>query len=198
MADFSIHNGFAPSHRATAAALYWDAFKGKLGKIMGPDTRACGFFEATMNPDYALSAVDRDGTLLGIAGFKTSEGSLTGGSLRDMTRAYGWIGGTWRGLILSTLEREIQPGILLMDGICVGAAARGKGVGTALLSAIKSHARQSGLSAVRLDVIDSNPRARALYEREGFVAIDTTHTGPLRHIFGFRQATAMQCALDRP
>ena len=196
MADYSIHQGFTPSQRPAAATLYWDAFKGKLGKIMGPDARACSFFETTLNPSYALSAVAGDSTLLGIAGFKTSKGSLTGGSLRDMTRAYGWFGGTWRGLLLSTLEREVQPGILLMDGICVGAAARGKGVGTALLSAIKAHALQSGLSAVRLDVIDSNPQAKALYERQGFDAIGTTETGPLRHIFGFRQATAMQCALD--
>ncbi|MFD1156387.1 GNAT family N-acetyltransferase [Roseovarius aestuarii] len=193
MADFSIRAGFAETDLARAAVLYWDAFKGKLGKIMGPDERACGFFATTMNAEYALSAVDQSGELLGIAGFKTNKGSLTGGSLRDMTRVYGWVGGTWRGLLLSALERDVQPGILLMDGICVGAAARGKGVGTALLSAIKSHARQSGLSTVRLDVIDSNAGARALYEREGFAAIGTTHTGSLRHIFGFRQATAMQC-----
>ncbi len=195
MAAFSIHQGIPETERSAAAALYWGAFKGKLGKIMGPTERARDFFEATMNPNFALSAMDPDGRLIGIAGFKTHKGSLTGGSLRDMIRTYGWFGGTWRGLLLSTLEREVEPGILLMDGICVDPSARGKGAGTALLGAIKSHARETGQTRVRLDVIDSNPRARALYEREGFVATGTTHTGPLRHIFGFRQATSMQCPL---
>ena len=112
-----------------------------------------------------------------------------------MTRIYGWFGGTWRGLILSTLERDLAPGVLLMDGICVDADARGLGVGTALLDAIKEHARQADLNSVRLDVIDTNPRARALYERRGFEPMGTTHTGVLRHLFGFRSATTMQCGL---
>ncbi|WP_306112891.1 MULTISPECIES: GNAT family N-acetyltransferase [unclassified Roseovarius] len=195
MTAVTIRHGFDPAHRQAAAALYWQAFKGKLGKVMGPDARALAFFEATMDADYALSAVDADGRLLGIAGFKTSEGSLSGGTLRDMTRIYGWFGGTWRGLILSTLERDLAPGVLLMDGICVDADARGLGVGTALLDAIKEHARQADLNSVRLDVIDTNPRARALYERRGFEPMGTTHTGVLRHLFGFRSATTMQCGL---
>ncbi len=195
MSAVTIRHGFEAEHREAAAALYWQAFKGKLDKVMGPDARALAFFDATMDANYALSAVGPDGRLLGIAGFKTSAGSLSGGSLRDMTHVYGRFGGTWRGLILSALERDLMPGVLLMDGICVGADARGLGVGTALLDGIKDHARQAGLTSVRLDVIDTNPRARALYERRGFKPMGTTHTGVLRHLFGFRSATTMQCGL---
>ena len=198
MSDVTIQPGFTQMQRPVAAALYWDAFKGKLGKVMGPDARALSFFEAVMDAQYALSAIDTKGNLLGLAGYKTSQGSLAGGTLRDMAQAYGWFGGTWRGLLLSTLEREVQPGILLMDGICVDPAARGMGVGTALLTAIKDHACALGLSSVRLDVIDQNPRARALYEREGFRPIGTTYTGPLRYLFGFREATAMQWKKAEP
>lgn len=193
LAEFHIRKGFDPSQRSAAAALYWDAFRGKLGKVMGPDDRALGFFEAALNPDFALSAVGADGRLLGIAGFKTKEGSLTDGTLHDMAQAYGWFGCFWRALLLSTLERKVAPGVLLMDGICVDAKARGLGLGTALLAAVKAEARQLGLSSVRLDVIDSNPRARALYEREGFEVVGFTRTGPLRHLFEFREATMMQC-----
>jgi len=78
-----------------------------------------------------------------------------------------------------------------MDGIFVAPAARGHGVGTALLDATIAEARTRGYAEVRLDVIDSNPRARALYERVGFVAKDTQQLGPLRHIFGFKSATTM-------
>lgn len=193
MTDFTIRVGIAPADRDAAAELFWDAFKGKLGMVMGPDQRALGFLRATMDTDYALSAVADDGTLLGIAGFKTSRGSLSGSTWRDMAGSYGWFGGTWRALLLSLLEREVEGGVLLMDGICVDARARGRGVGTALLTAMKAHTRDLGLPALRLDVIDSNKRARALYERQGFHPVAETHTGPLRYVFGFRQATAMQC-----
>jgi ribosomal protein S18 acetylase RimI-like enzyme len=79
-----------------------------------------------------------------------------------------------------------------MDGIAVDAAARGQGLGTALLTALKTRAAALGKATIRLDVIDTNPRARALYEREGFVAGQTEHLGPLRALFGFSAATTMR------
>jgi RimJ/RimL family protein N-acetyltransferase len=44
---------------------------------------------------------------------------------------------------------------------------------------------------VRLDVIDGNARARALYARFGFVAVKTERLGMLRHFFGFDASTTM-------
>ena len=192
MDTFTITPGIAPHHRHAAAALYWQAFGAKLGRVMGPDTRAISFFEANMVGDFALSAVSPDGALLGIAGFKTHEGSLTGGGLRSLAAEYGWWGALWRGVLLSMLERDLTPDVLLMDGICVAAQARGQGVGSALLEVIIAEAKARDLASVRLDVIDTNPRARALYERKGFVAAGTTHLGPLKALFGFDHAIEMR------
>lgn len=89
------------------------------------------------------------------------------------------------------MDRKLEPEVLLMDGIFVSETARGLGAGTALLRGIKDLAKARGLKTVRLDVIDINPRARALYEREGFVAQGTTSIGPLRHVFGFEKQTEM-------
>ena len=60
-----------------------------------------------------------------------------------------------------------------------------------MLEAIKTEAIARGQTQVRLDVIDSNHRARALYERQGFVAIGTECLSPMRHLFGFDHATRM-------
>ncbi|MGB5216257.1 MAG: GNAT family N-acetyltransferase, partial [Anderseniella sp.] len=87
----------------------------------------------------------------------------------------------------------LQSETLLMDGIFVSESARGGGVGSMLLSAIKEKAAACGCSKVRLDVIDTNPRARALYERQGFISQGTSDIGPLRHVFGFQKATTMVC-----
>ena len=40
-------------------------------------------------------------------------------------------------------------------------------------------------------MIETNPRARALYEREGFIATRTDRLGLLRYAFGFDAATTM-------
>ncbi|WP_166417276.1 GNAT family N-acetyltransferase [Cochlodiniinecator piscidefendens] len=79
-------------------------------------------------------------------------------------------------MVLSVLERPLDPDILLMDGIFVSPKARDMGIGTALLSAMKEKAAQLHYSSVRLDVIDINPRARGLYERQGFKASTTMAT----------------------
>ncbi|MBR9842658.1 MAG: GNAT family N-acetyltransferase [Rhodobacteraceae bacterium] len=191
MTALRITPGFSEVERPLAARLYWQAFKGKLGPVMKPTPRALAFFETILDPRFALAARDETGKLLGLAGFKTAEGALTGGGIRDLARAYGWVGGLWRGAILSVLERDLAPDTLLMDGIFVAQEARGRGVGTALLDAIKAEAHARGLSSVRLDVIDTNPRARALYERAGFTPTGVEKTGPLRHVFGFATSTTM-------
>lgn len=54
---------------------------------------------------------------------------------------------------------------------------RGFGVGAALISAAAAWARDRGVELIALSVLDSNPRARLLYERLGFTA--TGHTPSL-------------------
>jgi ribosomal protein S18 acetylase RimI-like enzyme len=191
-----IVHGLKDNHRAQAAQLYWAAFAAKLGKVLGPTERAEAFLCDVIDSSHVISAISQDGQLLGVAGFKTDSGAFVGGGIRDLMRHYGLFGTIWRVSLLAMLERKTAPGVLLMDGICVDSAARGQGVGTLLLNAIMDHAKGENLSSVRLDVIDNNPRARALYERLGFVPADTQSLGPLRHVFGFNSATEMRKSLD--
>jgi ribosomal protein S18 acetylase RimI-like enzyme len=186
-----IEYGFHDADRPKIAALYWEAFGAKLGRAMGPRRKAIAFFESALNPSHALCARDADGTLLGVAGFKTIDGALVGGTMTNMARVYGWPGALWRVALLAALERDTENARFLMDGLFVAPSARGRGVGSELLSAVANEARRRGYTELRLDVIEGNDRARALYEREGFQAVATQSTGLLRHIFGFRYATTM-------
>jgi len=186
-----IEQGFEAHERAQIAAMYWDAFGQKLGRVMGPSPRALRFIERVLDPTHALCARDDGGTLLGVAGFKTFESALVGGTFGDLRRIYGTWGSLWRAGVLTLLERDTENQRFLMDGIFVSDTARGRGVGTALLDAICDEARTRGYAEVRLDVIDTNPRARALYERQGFVAGEVQRLGVLKHVFGFESATTM-------
>ena len=186
-----IVKGFPDSARPAIAALYWEAFGQKLGRALGPPDRALPFIERVLSPDHAVCAWDEDGHLLGVAGFKTYEGSLVGGDFADMARIYGRIGAAWRLALLALLSRDTDNVRFLMDGIFVAPEARGQGVGTRLLDAIAEEARARGYHEVRLDVIEDNLRARALYERKGYRAVARHSTGVLRYIFGFNAATTM-------
>lgn len=185
-----IVRGFNEVQRMHVARLFWGAFSDKLGAVLGPQEKAVQFIASVLQPRFAFCAVEGD-RVLGIAGFKTSEGGLIAGGLSDLTPIYGRFGGLWRGIMLDQLERDLAEGQLLMDGIFVDVAARGKGVGTILLGAIMRHAQSEGHHEVRLDVIDTNPRARALYERQGFEPCGEVDAWPLHRVFGFRKATTM-------
>ncbi|MEP3430047.1 MAG: GNAT family N-acetyltransferase [Roseibium sp.] len=189
---FRITSGFPENQRREAAGLFWQAFSEKLDQVLGPETKAVSLIERLLDPGYAISAMAQDGKLLGLAGYKTSEGALVAGSLRDIASVYGVIGGLWRGVLLDLLERDPEPEVLLMDGIFVSADARGLGIGAGLLDAICQKAKGDGFTRVRLDVIDTNPRARALYERCGFEPVQTADIGLLKALFGFSSATRME------
>jgi len=186
-----IEHGFADADRPLIADLYWDAFGTKLGRALGPRRKALAFFRGALDPGHAICARGPDGTLLGVAGFKTAEGGLVGGTYPDLARVYGWLGAAWRIALIGALERDTENARFLMDGIFVSPQARGQGIGTARLGAVAAEAQRRGYSEVRLDVIEGNDRARALYERQGFRAVATQSTGLLRHVFGFRSATTM-------
>lgn len=183
--------GFHEDERDLVARMYWQAFGGKLGRVMGPDKRAVAFIHDVLDPTHAICARAADGTVLGVAGFKTYQSALVGGTWQDIVRHYGLLGAAWRSVFLSLLERDVENERFLMDGIFVRDATQGQGVGTKLLDAIIAEAKQRGYAELRLDVIDSNPRARALYERNGFIAQTPNSLGILRHIFGFKTATPM-------
>ena len=187
----TIRHGLPEHLRPDAAALYWQAFGGKLGRVMGPNQRALRFLQRVIRADHCLVALDAEGQLLGLAGFKTPAGSFAGGTTGDLRAIYGWSGLLWRLPLLALLSREVDNDRFLLDGICVAPAARGLGIGSALMTAIEAEAQSRGYAYVRLDVVDSNWRAKALYERLGYLAIKTDHLGLLRHAFGFDAAVTM-------
>jgi ribosomal protein S18 acetylase RimI-like enzyme len=189
--SISIQHGLPAHLRDEAARLYWQAFGGKLGRVLGPDRLAFQLLEKVMRSDHAIVALSDAGALLGLVGFKSPDGAFAGGGLADLRSVYGPIGSLWRAGLLWLLERDLDNDRFLMDGICVADTARGQGVGTALLDAICAEGRRRGYPSVRLDVIDANPRARALYERQGFVPTRTSQIGVLRLVFGFSAATTM-------
>jgi ribosomal protein S18 acetylase RimI-like enzyme len=71
--------------------------------------------------------------------------------------------------------RKPGAGVLWMVG--VHEALQSCGVGTVLIGAAEQRIRARGLDLAELSVEENNPRARALYERLGYVAYGTEPDG---------------------
>jgi ribosomal protein S18 acetylase RimI-like enzyme len=177
--------------RVDAAKLYNEAFGQKFSVAVRSEEKRISLIQEGFIPEYAIVALS-DNTLLGIAGFHTSAGSLTGGiNYRDLLSELGFLKGNWAAIIFNLYDRRPKAGELLMDGITVHADSRGKGVGSKLLEKIAIYAQQNKFKNVRLDVIDINPEAKKLYERMGFKAVKTERFPYLRWLLGFSGSTTM-------
>jgi len=190
-APVEIALGFGPEHRLAAASLYWDAFGRKLDHAIGPRERGIGLIERGLDPSRAVAAF-QEGALVGLAGFNLDGQALTTIRVRDIIKEFGLFSGLRRTAWASLLHRSPKPEELLMDGIVVRADRRGHGIGTKLLCRTFDVAVAHGKRVVRLDVVDTNPAARRLYENLGFLEIKTEQVPFLRRVMGFSAATTME------
>lgn len=184
MDDLSIAIGFSDAERSTVGALYWEAFGAKLRHAFPGDRVGQDVVTAAMRSDRMLVA-RRGSDLLGVCGFYREGHGAADVTWRGLRRRLGPLASAWALGVLAVLSRSESRGVLVLDGICVAETARDAGVGTRLLEAAVALGREAGDRAVQLSVIDSNPRARDLYERRGFVETGRGSLGPLRHLYGF-------------
>lgn len=187
----SIDEGFVEGEREDVAALYWEAFGRKLRPGFVDEATGRMVVRGALRSDRLLVARQAD-RVVGVCGFYhagTGAADLGWARLRESLSVPAALRAR---LVLSVLSRSDRPDALVLDGICVDRAARGRGTGTALLSAAAGRARKIGASTVQLSVIDTNPRARALYERLGFTRVGHGTLGPLSLVYGFDGYTTMQ------
>lgn len=196
-ADVEYEIGLRDAHRAAAARLYDEAFGPKLSVAVRSRDERLAMLEDAFVGEFAITATVGP-ELAGLAGFHTPDGSLTGGfGAGSLLRRLGPFRGLRAVAILALYDRTPRPGELLMDGIAVREDFRGRGVGGELLRRIVSHSAENGFSSVRLDVIDTNPDARRLYDRHGFVPVRSETFPFLRRLLGFGGATTMERRVDR-
>lgn len=200
-----IERGLAESERRVAATLYEQAFGAKLGIAIKRSDQRINLLSDGFQLDHAFAARQGSGTgtdddqgndqlgqLIGLAGFTTQTGALTAGiTYRKILRELGFFRGQKAAFVLSLFERKAKANELLMDGIVVDEHHRSQGVGTKLFAALIDFAKTAGYESIRLDVIDTNPAAKALYERLGFVAERTNTFESLRPWLGFGASTTL-------
>lgn len=81
--------------------------------------------------------------------------------------------------------------------VYVGPAARGHGVGDALVTAVEHWARERRARRLLLDVVATNTAARRLYERHGLVVVGEVPGSP-GDVEELRMAKELEARPDRP
>ncbi|WP_328832896.1 GNAT family N-acetyltransferase [Vibrio ulleungensis] len=186
-----IEKGWDIRHATQVATLYEEAFGAKFQRAIPDKKQRILVLSKSFVTEFSFVAYSDD-KIVGLSGFNVREGSLTGGiGAKGLIHQLGLFAGLWASAVFSLFERTPKKGELVMDGIAVDSDYRGQGIGSQLLDQIILHAQDNGFNSVRLDVIDSNPRAKKLYESKGFVATKVESFPYLKWLVGFSGSTTM-------
>ena len=176
--------------REAAAELYWDAFGRLLRPALGRSPRAIAVLADGIDPRRAIAAMDGD-ELVGVIGLHYAGHAFTHLSARSLLRHLG-PGGVPRLVPLLLFNGRPDGGEMRLDGLAVRPERRGQGIGSQLLREAARRTAILGIDVIRLEVVDTNPRARHLYEREGYVVVRTEATPYLRRMMGFGAVFTME------
>lgn len=191
--DLQLVAGIPAQFRERAVRIHLEAFGDKTKRVLGTDDRADAFWRSALADDGNTLAIDgATGQVLGLMATTDQQHRATAQQWQAARDAYGTLSAAWRVPLLALLQHRPKPGELCIEFLAVAPEARGKGVGGVLLTFAEQLARVRGHDRVTLEVVDSNPRAKALYERSGFRVYTTRRIPPgMRWLFGFAAYDAM-------
>jgi GNAT superfamily N-acetyltransferase len=189
-----------PAAHPEAARIFYAAFRDKIEHLelfpRSPE-QAMHILARSFCADRGFYALEQ-GKVIGVVGFEGRDGrrfvELTWTVLAS---EFGWFGASWRYAWIKVMHRFERPSAntLRVEALAVAESARGQGVGTLLLNRVLDHARKCSYGAVALEVVDTNPRARRLYERLGFVTLKTAWYSPITRRAGFTRVAYMRKTL---
>jgi len=128
--------------------------------------------DQVLNLNFAWAAVDEE-TLLGFAGYQTSQGSFTGASTpAQLCRTLGFM--CFFKLITKDFAnyRPLREGEMLHNGLVVAREYRQQGIGKCLLQNMAGLCQQCNYRCLRLDASVSNSVALGLYRSAGYIDED--------------------------
>ena len=163
-----IKYGIPAKQRIKIAKMLYETFEHIFSNIFGNKNKTILLISTCIQDDRTLVAF-KDDLAVGLAGLQYCGKSFIDPSLKQVTRIFGLE--TFRVLLFGGIflffNKRTQKEIHL-ESLAVTTDEQGKGIGSKLLYFVIDYARLKGFSQIRLEVKDSNPNAKRLYERIGF------------------------------
>jgi ribosomal protein S18 acetylase RimI-like enzyme len=182
--------GIPEDQRTSVGEMLVTIFQEKFTALFGHRKDLISFLSSTFYDQRTLVALSHE-KVVGVAGLVfdgkdfisiTWPTLLFHPALLLRIMCIGWI-------FFKTVKREE----LLIDVLAVKENHRGKGVGRQLVEYIKEYGRDNGYTLISLYVVDTNERAKKLYESLGFIEIKLHRIlFPWNRLFSFNGAYEMR------
>ena len=193
--SIQIQPGITKNQRLAIAKIFYQSFKEKLTIIFGEPKKASKLIARLIHEDRILVAI-KEGKPVGFVGLHYQGKNFLKFNLTKITKIYGLA--TIRVLIyfLITILDELQPNQLHLEVLAVAEEQRSKGIGTKLLKSTIDFAKLKKIPQIKLEVINTNPKAKKLYKKIGFKKTkDRKIPYPFHILTGFSTITEMQYKL---
>lgn len=187
----NLVKGLPARYRKQLAQTYYDAFGSKIGIMLKPQSKTIKLLASALNTDNGFYAL-KGPRLVGFLGFESKGNAYSDFNYRNLKQVFGF----WKAALVSVIwqlaaYRGLKPGQVLIDAFAVVEDQRSQGIGTALFEAFLDYAGQCGYREVLLEVIDTNTRARKLYEGLGFKPVKVRKYFGLSPLLGFSSSITM-------
>ena len=189
--NIQIKIGLPENYYSEAVIIYIEAFYQKFHWLFGSQEKMKSLLVKSFNPELAIAAFVNN-RLVGVAGMAFKDRHFITLRLSVCIEEFGFFAGLVKYLVYKIIRsRSYARGELLLDSLAVASTMRGRGLGTLLIEAIENYAKKNSLTSVSLEVVDTNPKARKLYDRLGFQEKTTNHYPFLKNIIGIEAISTM-------
>lgn len=193
--DFTKKQEMNIDDKKAIAQIVMDGFWGKMGKFLESvsSNEAVDIIEdaITFNKGFYYK---EDGVVLGVTLLATEEITYIN-FLKSRRKRVGFWDSLFLHIGFGLMAPKKKDGLKL-EMIAVSPKARGKGVGTKMLDYLNSIAVKDGFKKLTLEVIDSNNKAKVLYEKKGYRDIKYTNTSLFTKSMGFNGYYKMQKIIE--
>lgn len=188
--------GVPENQKLKVASIIYDAFGSKFNKFYGNKNKVVEYISKSLRNDRTIISL-KNGMTVGFVGLEHNKKSFIEPDLKQTFHIFG-LASPVAILItkLFVLANKTKPQEMHLESIAVSKTERGKGIGSKLLQFVLNHARSKGFSQIKLEVVNTNPRARQLYESFGFEEVKVNKIPyPLSFLMGFENIIEMVCKL---
>lgn len=175
------------------AEIIKDGFYSKFSFILGEGNDFLESVKIIINRDLCYGLLDGD-RLKGIAVLKDKSTKAIVYPFKKLRRILGFFRGVKACIMLKLIFNmgTINESTLKLELLSVDKEFRGEGIGHKFLDKIEALAREKFLKKISLEVIDTNPRAKKLYEKFGYKEVKFIYTEKMTRDIGFTGVYEME------
>jgi ribosomal protein S18 acetylase RimI-like enzyme len=188
--------GVPKNQRIRVAKIYCENFQDKIKLIFGNNEKAKTLIASSIQDDRILVALIDD-VVVGFAGLQYTKKSYLELKMNQIVRIYGLATLLVFLFIIIDFFNKPKSHQLHLDTLAITSEEQSKGIGTKLLKSTINNAKIKKFSQIKLEVIQTNSKAKKLYKRIGFKTAKVTKIPcPFNYLIGFRSFEEMHYNLQ--